>query len=58
MVFFKVTHSDPGPFNEIIICAIFISVNAFQEILSRELILVIHGYDQHMSKVDLRLSGL
>ena len=53
---FKVT--DQTLFNGIIICAIFISVNAFQKFLSRELILVIHGYDQRMSKVDLHLSGL
>ena len=45
-------------FNEIIICAIFISVNAFLKFLSRELILVIHGYDQRMSKVDLHSSEL
>ena len=54
----KVTHSVLGPFNEIIIWAIFISVNTFKENLSRERILVIHGYDQRMSKVDLHLSGL
>ena len=40
-------------FNEIIICVIFVSVNAFKKFLSHELILVIHGYDQRMSKVDL-----
>ena len=34
------------------------SMNAFQNFLSRELILVIHGYDQRMSKVDLHSSGL
>ena len=28
------------------------------KILSREFIPVIHGYEQHMSKVDLHLSGL
>ena len=28
-------------------------MNAFQKFLSHELILVIHGYDQDMSKVDL-----
>ena len=33
-------------------------MNAFQEFLLRELILVIHGYDQRMSNVDLHLSGL
>ena len=49
----KVTHSVTGPFNEIIICTIFISVNAFKKFLSHELILVIHGYDQRMSKFDL-----
>ena len=54
----KVTHSVSGPFNEIIICAIFISVNAIQKFLWQELILVIHGYDQRMSKVDLHLPGL
>ena len=41
-----------------IICAIFISVNAIQKFLSHEIILVIHGYDQCMSKVDLHLPGL
>ena len=35
-----------------------LSVNAFSKFLSLELILVIHGYDQRMSKVDLHLSGL
>ena len=35
-----------------------IYVNALKEFLSRELILVIHGYDQRMSKVDLHFSGL
>ena len=54
----KVTHSVPGPFNEIILCVIFISVNAIQTILWQELTLVIHGYDQRMSKVDLHLPGL
>ena len=54
----KVTHLVPGPFNEIIKCGIFISVNAIQKFLLHELILVIHGYDQRMSKVDLHLSGL
>ena len=39
-------------FNEIIICVIFISVNAFQKFLSHDLILVIHGYDQRLSKVE------
>ena len=33
-------------------------MNAFLKFLSRELIVVIHGYDQHMSKVDLHSSGL
>ena len=33
----------------------FISVNAFKNFLLGELILVIHGYDQHISKVDLHL---
>ena len=37
-------------FNEIIICAIFIFVNAIQKFLSHELTLVIHSYCQHMSK--------
>ena len=37
-------------FNEIIICGIFIFVNAIQKFLSHELILVIHGYYQRMSK--------
>ena len=32
---------------------IFTSVNAIQEFLLHELILVIHSYDQHMSKADL-----
>ena len=54
----KVTHSVPSPFNEIMICALFISVNAIQNFLLYELIPVIHGYDQHMSKVDLHLPGL
>ena len=54
----KVTHTVPDSFNEIIICAIFISVNAFLKFLLRELIQVIHGYDQCMSKVDLHSSGL
>ena len=44
-------------FNEII-CSIFISVNAIKKFLSHELILVIHGCDQHISKVDLHLPGL
>ena len=34
------------------------NVNAFLKFLLRELILIIHGYDQHMSKVDLHSSGL
>ena len=34
------------------------SVNAIRKCLSHELILVIHGYDQHMSKVDFHLPGL
>ena len=42
----------------IFIMAIFISVNAFSEFLLHKLNLVIDGYDQHMSKVDLHLSGL
>ena len=54
----KATHSVPGLFNEIVICAIFISVNAIQNLLSHELILIIHGYDQRVSKVDLSLPGL
>ena len=55
----KVTHSVPGLFNKVIMTsAIFISVNAFQHILLCELILVIHGYDQCKSEVDLHLSGL
>ena len=45
-------------FNQIIICAIFISVNAIQKLLLHELILIIHGYDQRVSKMDLRLPGL
>ena len=44
--------------NEIIICAIFISTNAIQKFLLHELILLIHGYDQRMSKLELRLPGL
>ena len=44
-------------FNEIL-CAIFISLNAFLKFLSYELTLVIHGYDQRISKVDLHSSGL
>ena len=35
----------------------FTSVNAIQKRLSHELILIIHGYDQHASKVDLCLLG-
>ena len=34
------------------------SVNALKKFLLRELILVIHGYDQRMSKVDLHSLGL
>ena len=34
------------------------SVNAIQKFLSHELILVIHGYDQCMSKVNLHSPGL
>ena len=30
------------------------SVNAIQKVLSHELILIIPGYDQRVSKVDLR----
>ena len=45
-------------FNETTIGAIFMSVNAIQNFLSHELTLVIHGYDQRMPKVDLRLPGL
>ena len=44
-------------FNEIIICAIFISENAIQKLLLHELIVIIHGYDQRVSKVDLRVPG-
>ena len=33
-------------------------MNTIQNFLSHELILVIHGYDQHMSKVDFHLPGL
>ena len=54
----KVTHSIPGSFCEIITCGMFISVNAIQKFLSHELILVIHGHDQRMSKVNLHLPGL
>ena len=32
-------------------------MNAFRKLLSDELILIIHGYDQHASKVDLCLLG-
>ena len=39
-----------APFNDIIIWSIFFSVNAIQKFLSHELIPVIHGYDQCMSK--------
>ena len=46
----KVTHSVPGHFNEIIICTIFISVNAIQFFFLHELILVIHGYDERTVK--------
>ena len=53
----KVTHSVPGRFNEIIICIIFISVNAIQNFLPHELILVIHGYNHCISKVDLHLDS-
>ena len=45
-------------FNEIIIRTIFMSVNAIQNLLRQELILVIHGYDQRMSKVNLHFEGL
>ena len=45
-------------FNKLIISVIFVSVNAIQKFLSHELVLVIHGYDQRMSKVDLHLPGL
>ena len=34
------------------------SVDAIQKFLWQELILVIHGYDQRMSKVDMRFPGL
>ena len=40
-------------FNEIIMCVIFISVKAIQKLLSYEHILIIHGYDQRVSKVNL-----
>ena len=45
-------------FNEIMICTIFIYVNAIQKLLSHEFILITHGYDQRVSKVDLHLPGL
>ena len=44
--------------NGILICTKFISVNAFLKFWSSGLILVIHGYEQHVSKVELHLSGL
>ena len=45
-------------FYDIIICAIFISVNTIPKFLCHEFILIDHGYDQRMSKVDLHLPGL
>ena len=54
----KITHSVPGLFNEMMICTLFISVNTIHKFLRHELILVNHGYDQLMSKVDLHLPGL
>ena len=35
-----------------------ISMNAIRKLLSNEIILVMDGYDQSMSKVDLCLPGL
>ena len=32
-------------------------MNAIQKLLLHEIILIIHGYDQRVSKVDLRLPG-
>ena len=54
----KATDSVPGPFNEIIVWAISIPVNAIQKLPLHELILIIHCYDQRVSTVNLRLQGL
>ena len=48
---FKVTHSVPGPFNEIIICALFISVNTIHKFLWHEHILANHGYHWQCQKL-------
>ena len=50
----KVTHSVPHLFFiEIITCTMLSSMNAIKNILSHDVIQVIHDYDQSMSKVDL-----
>ena len=54
----KATHRSEALFNEIITYAIFIFVNSIQKLLLHELFLIIHGYDQHVSKVNLHLPGL
>ena len=43
---------------KIMIIAIFISVNTIHKLLLHEFIPVNHGYDQRLSKVDLRLPRL